>query len=202
MLRFDFLGLGDSSLESDEVQLEDWLASVELAAARARELSGASSLDFVGLRLSASLGALAAASGRVAFDRMVLWQPVVSGRALVEELRRDHREFATGLGAEVPEAGSDPEEFLGYRYRQTLLRELEGIELEQSPPVSAGEVIVFETAEAATCAGLHDAVVSRGVSARHVHAPDGAVWLAEPYKQVMPHESIRAIVAFLTGAQA
>jgi alpha/beta superfamily hydrolase len=86
-LRFDYDGTGDSAghdLEPDRVSR--WLASIHAAAETLRRQSGVTHLCFLGIRLGATLAALAAAE-RTDMAGLVAIAPVVSGKAYVRELR-------------------------------------------------------------------------------------------------------------------
>src|ERR1700756_4449026 len=86
VLRYDHLGGGDSmpvDPEADHWPL--WAAGVERAAACARAATGAPTLVLGGLRIGASLAALAAPVVRP--DALMLLAPVTSGKAWVRELQ-------------------------------------------------------------------------------------------------------------------
>jgi pimeloyl-ACP methyl ester carboxylesterase len=84
-LRFDYYGTGDSGGDETEVGHEQWLADVATAVDELKEISQLSHVDLVGLRYGAALAA-GAAKGREDIDRLVLWEPVVDGRAYLSEL--------------------------------------------------------------------------------------------------------------------
>jgi uncharacterized protein len=87
-LTFDYFGTGDSSGDAHEATLAQW---VEDAGAAADELIDTAELKrvaFVGLRLGASIAALAAA-GRRDVDHVVMWDPAVRGPDYLSEILRD-----------------------------------------------------------------------------------------------------------------
>jgi len=86
-LRFDLPGVGDSLGEdTDEGLLGSWLASIATAVETLRTETGVATVALVGVRLGATLAALAAAR-EVAVDELVLWEPPVRGKAYVREMR-------------------------------------------------------------------------------------------------------------------
>lgn len=88
VLRFDYRGSGDSSGNIDDVSAEDWLADIATAVGELRDLSGVHAITLVGLRLGALLAAVhAARAGDI--SRLVLWDPFVSGQALVDEIKKE-----------------------------------------------------------------------------------------------------------------
>jgi len=78
-VRFDYFGTGDSEGDFRQFSPRRATDDVTAAAAKARELSGASRTLLLGLRLGGTL-ALAAAP-RAGAHRVILWQPVLDGAA-------------------------------------------------------------------------------------------------------------------------
>jgi alpha/beta superfamily hydrolase len=96
VLRFDYSGTGDSEGVGTEASVDEWLDDVNEAIGEARRRSGVDQVRLGGLRLGATLAALAARD-RAEVERLVLWDPVVTGTAFVEDLesRIGHREGTT-----------------------------------------------------------------------------------------------------------
>jgi alpha-beta hydrolase superfamily lysophospholipase len=86
VVRFDYDGTGDSvGDDRDPSRVTAWLASVKAAIDRLRD-SGVRSVFLIGMRLGATLaGVVAEGDGDIA--GLVLWDPVVSGRAYLREQR-------------------------------------------------------------------------------------------------------------------
>lgn len=85
VLRFDYAGTGDSWGDTTAADLPTWLGDVGEAARELRVIAGIQTLGLAGLRLGGTLAAMALDyAGEV--DRLVLWDPIVSGPAWVEEL--------------------------------------------------------------------------------------------------------------------
>jgi hypothetical protein len=199
VLRFDALGMGDSALESDEVLLDDWIDSVVQAAGHARELSGCEAVDFVGLRLSATLGVLASPRNGCEFRHLVLWEPVLDGREHVSELFAEHVKLASELGHGGEQVGQDPVGILGYPLRRRLLAQVEEVTVDTYRGLRAREVSLVDNSDDGRLAELRARLEAAGLRAAHAHVPETGIWKAEPYKQYMPHASIRAIAERLTG---
>jgi len=203
--RFDFLGTGDSALESDEVELEDWTEDVILAAKHLRSRTGIETLDLVGLRLGATLGMLSDAS--VEFDRLVLWQPVIAGAAFADEMREVHRLFRESQGLPGPTPETDGSiEIMGYRYREALFDQLATVDARAIPVRPDCGIWVIDNSNAATAGStavesFAEDLRRRGAAVRYERLPDGEIWQAEPYKLLLPHGSIRAIVAAITEGE-
>lgn len=125
--RFDYYGTGDSvGSEADSGLFERWRASVVEAVREARRWSGRTRVCLVGVRLGASLAALAAEEAGI--DALVLWNPVAKGRAYVRELK------AMALTAKDPaDAPGDGLESAGFTVRQATLDAISAIDLERVP---------------------------------------------------------------------
>ena len=82
-LQFDYCGTGDSSGDpSDEVSIKGWLSDIGSAIDFMRK-AGVSRVGLIGLRLGATLAALAAADNDA--ETLVLWDPCETGRGFLRE---------------------------------------------------------------------------------------------------------------------
>ena len=69
-------------------------------------------------------------SGRGDIDGMVLWDPAVSGKAYVAELKLSHQEMLRHAHVlQKQRAGEEYTEILGFPLPKSLLRDLESIDL-------------------------------------------------------------------------
>jgi alpha/beta superfamily hydrolase len=87
VLRFDYRGTGNSSGACEACNAETFYEDTQAAAAWLRKSSGVSRLSVVGVRLGATI---AAGAGLPDVDRMILWDPVVSGQAFCKLLDSMH----------------------------------------------------------------------------------------------------------------
>lgn len=78
VLRFDFRGTGDSSGDMEGVGAEHWLRDIDDAVQELRESTGVTRVSVLGLRLAALFAACACAQ-RSDIDRLIVWDPVISG---------------------------------------------------------------------------------------------------------------------------
>jgi alpha/beta superfamily hydrolase len=86
-LRFDYRGTGDSSGRFEDLAVGDHLDDIAAAVAELERWTGAPCGGLLGLRLGASLAALASAR-MGGLRRLVLWEPVADGRAYRDQLLR------------------------------------------------------------------------------------------------------------------
>ncbi|WP_433695235.1 serine aminopeptidase domain-containing protein [Paraburkholderia phenoliruptrix] len=134
-LRFDYPGTGDSSgNEDDPLRWRAWLDSIKAAVTLLREESGASRVTLCGLRLGATLAALAAHElGGV--DDLVLLMPVISGKAYIRELELQQQTWLgaqRALGLELEEEPYGTVGAHGFRLYPDTLALLANVDLERS----------------------------------------------------------------------
>lgn len=137
-LRFDFSGTGDSSGDAHDATIEQWLRDLATAAAELRAASGSPRVALVGLRLGATLAALATSRGELRPRHLLLWDPVVSGSNYLGELAEQHRAY---MLEEMGEAGwtdrleispeGFPTEALGTPIAPPLMHQLAAVDLMQ-----------------------------------------------------------------------
>ena len=123
-LRFDYQGQGNSAGEEEGPdRIGAWRRSIAAAVWHARRVSGCSRVCLVGIRLGATLAALEA--DEVGADLVVLWNPVVKGRAYSRELQAIAMTAADSAGA--PADGGL--ESAGFRISAETLASLKEIDL-------------------------------------------------------------------------
>ena len=131
VLRFDYFGTGDSSGLMVDADLGGWVDDVEAAVQEIQDTSGASRVTVIGLRLGATLGAIAAARQIDGIDAVVLWDPVVSGSSYLRELLNTDSWTAAGPVPPPPRASlpGGGHEVLGFALTAGMERELRCLEL-------------------------------------------------------------------------
>ncbi len=201
VLRFDYLGCGDSAGDSDEVRLEDWVADVSAAIDLVRQRCRR--ICLVGLRVGGSLGYLLA--GQQDVDVLVLWQPVVEGRefwreALVQQ--EDHEakfRWAQGESAQRARKPGTTREVLGFPYSSALIQGLESLDLcEHSVPV-VERVLLLANSEGADLDRLAARLEPGAAQLDRRVVEERRLWMAEPYEMVVPQQSIKLVVDWISG---
>ncbi|HXN33469.1 MAG TPA: alpha/beta hydrolase [Polyangiaceae bacterium] len=168
VLRFDWSGTGDSWGETNDGTIETWLDDVALAAQELRDASAASSISIVGMRLGAALAALACTQG-VAAERLVLWEPVVSGSRYIAELEALHARDSLRLLHPVP---AHCAELVGFPFSPALRASVGQIDLCAKPPRSAGRVLIVAGAERPDHRALYAALQSLGLIVSYECVPE------------------------------
>jgi alpha-beta hydrolase superfamily lysophospholipase len=132
-LRFDYDGTGNSAGQDEDPGRESaWIESIHAAMARLRAESGIECLGLAGVRMGATLAALAAQD--VDVSCLALWAPCVSGRDYVRELKAMD---LTSASASAGGRDSPDLEAGGCVMTEETQREIARIDLRHAPPRAA-----------------------------------------------------------------
>ena len=100
VLRFDFMGNGDSEGKFEDADVELWLSDIGRALQTLKEkVPGVRSVGLIGLRLGATLAALAA--DRIDVSRLILWDPIIDGNQYMQEILRSNLMTQTAIFKEI-----------------------------------------------------------------------------------------------------
>jgi alpha-beta hydrolase superfamily lysophospholipase len=136
-LRFDYDGTGNSAgQDEDPGRASAWIESIHAAMARLRAESGIECIGLAGVRMGATLAALAAQD--VDVSCLALWAPCVSGRDYVRELKAMD---LTSAGASAGGRVSPDIEAGGCVMTEETQREIARIDLRHAPP-RAGRILI------------------------------------------------------------
>ncbi len=189
-LRFDYGHTGDSRGAGEDATLAGWVADVGVAAEALRAASGSPRVVLVGLRLGATIAALATTAG-VPARHLIAWDPVLDGRAYLDELVRVHaaymREELGEAGGPPPcRADGTPREALGAPISDELARELAAVQLAQVVP----------RAELLTVLSTNPAAPTPWPGAHRLDVAVGAAWNSDAALNAatVPMEIVTAIV--------
>jgi pimeloyl-ACP methyl ester carboxylesterase len=204
VLRFDYFGCGDSSGETEEGTVEQWLDDITRGVEELRESSGRPQVCVLGLRFGATLAALGA-SRDPGIDRLILWDPVVNGRDYLEELDRRNHAFMEGRPRPPSWVeGRPPVEVLGTLLPRALRESIEGIDLLSLASLHAKSLLVLTTDSNPGLAPLMKHLESLGLPAQHQHIPFPPLWLKQDHvdRTLVPHQVIQGIASWLSRGGA
>lgn len=138
VLRFDYRGSGDSEGDFQDVTIETMISDTHAAVSTLKERIGSlRAVNLLGLRLGASVAALAAA----AMDQvkaLVLWEPVVDGEAYARALLRINLATQAAVFGNILEntdrivsrlSSGDTANIDGYEMSLALYRGIAGMDL-------------------------------------------------------------------------
>jgi pimeloyl-ACP methyl ester carboxylesterase len=76
VLRFDYYGTGDSAGDSDKGNPDRWCDDIGVAMSELRDMTGATKITLIGLRLGANLAARVSVRDPLQIESLVLWEPL------------------------------------------------------------------------------------------------------------------------------
>jgi len=145
-MRFDYYGSGDSAGMTSDADIAQWQSDVNTGLTELKDISGASKVSLVGLRLGAAMAATAPVkSHRV--RKLVLWDPVVSGSLYLDSLREMHKSLLDRLKLlhknRKQQHLHGMEEIIGFRCSDRMIAGINSINLLEITEFSAAEIFLF-----------------------------------------------------------
>lgn len=198
VLRFDYFGTGDSAGESDAGDVSRWTNDISTAIDELKDTAGVTKVSLVGLRLGASLAA-GVATERKDLDRIILWDPVVGGKAYVEKMVLT--ELADRGGSRDGALGTIG--IKGFPLTSRMREGLERIDLRQLQTPASGRMIVTVSEERPEFMAFRDALTGRRVALTYRHIPSAGNWdeIDQFGSALLPQSIIQGIVGCLTDAE-
>ncbi len=199
-LRFDWFGVGDSAGELHQASLARWAEDLEHAAQELRDTAGVREVSLLGLRVGATVAALAAEAVRPA--SVVLWDPVVDGRVHVAELRA----LTRGLLADrhrywnvEPSRATGACELVGFDYGAALLGELTAIDLADGAMLPEVPICLLQSSDDAAVDrfGARLAATARQLERHTTELRAGWDRREEIERLLLPGDALRAVTRFL-----
>ncbi len=144
VLRFDYFGTGDSDGDRRDGDLESWQDDATTALEELRDISGAAAVTVLGIRLGAAV-AWRLATARREVRAAVLWDPVISGTAYVQDLIQTQRQIDRFSLTEPLLTRGQPGDLhlLGFPMTLAMRASIERIQLETYAARSNAEVKLF-----------------------------------------------------------
>lgn len=201
-LRFDPYGTGDSGgSEQDPGLVRGWIDDIGVAVEELRARSGAGPMALVGLRIGATLAAVAAAE-RGDIDGLVLWSPCVSGAGFVREVTKLHQLYMRidpQLAATPPPQG-DGEEALGTFLPRVVLDDLSAIDLLQLPRRPAPRTLLIDGGNLPGRDALVARLTDLGAGPELQSHPGHKFLLTISHRGLLPDPIIDSVVRWLSRA--
>ena len=190
-LRFDYQGCGDSAGDEHAPdRIGAWRRSIAAAVWHARLVTGCSRVCLIGIRLGATLAALEAEE--VGADLVVLWNPVVKGRAYTRELQAIAMTAAEG--AAQP---GDGLESAGFRISGETLGALKAIDLTKIAFKPRARVMLAVRDDMSFDSAFGTHLAEAGVAHDTVALPGWNGMMADHQWTVVPDEALTVIVDWI-----
>ncbi|MCH2187501.1 alpha/beta hydrolase [Myxococcota bacterium] len=191
VLRFDWFGTGDSMGASVDFSIGASCEDLEAAIIELRENADLERVSLIGLRLGASLAVLGGAE-RPDIERIILWDPVVSGG----------RYLATLVGDRQPKSG-ETVGALGFPITGAMSDELSELALSRLPTLPTVSFSIFVSEENEEYEALKRDWRGAGIPFEYSCVPAAGNWneVDNFGSALVPQELIGSIVAsFSEGA--
>ncbi|MBC8427807.1 alpha/beta hydrolase [bacterium] len=201
VLRFDFYGCGDSSGDCEQGQISQWLTDISTAIGEIRRRSGVMKICLFGLRLGGALSMMVGAM-RGDIDSIVLWDAVISGQAYVEKLTASHQEMLRKAHVNPRRNTTDEKhtEILGFPLTDSMLTELENVDLLAIQQKPANNILVIESNEEVNQERLGEHLKSIGAHVAYQHLPSPQLWdWIEDFGRILvPHQILQSVVSWIS----
>lgn len=200
VLRFDFHGTGDSlGHEREPDRVSTWLGDIHRAIEELKARSGVKEVTLVGLRLGATIAALAA-EARTDVGSVVLWGACPTGQSFVSDTTRIHKmhrmlepeSFAAG-----PAAYDEGEEALGFFLTNETVNELAKLDLMRASLRPAVKALVIGTGNVPTEDALLRHLRSLFCEVTYKHLPGHKFLISIPHHSPLPDAVLDEIVTWL-----
>lgn len=194
VLRFDYRGTGDSAGEYGQYGPLDWKQDIHMAIDECLRVSGRKSPCVVGLRLGATLAAQAV-SERKDVASLVLHAPVIDGKSLLGEWKRDRAEYERRINRAARTDAAD--ELLGFPLADSLRSTLSSVALPETIPALRRALMLAEQPRAKGMRRIAQAWTAGGAHVSLEPADAAAIWRQEPLEGNVPFKLLRRIVAWM-----
>lgn len=147
VLRFDCFGSGESAGQDEEADLAGWCDDLLLAHQELQRRSRAARVSWLGVRLGARAAAMASSRAESPPARLLLWDPVLDGRAYLAELATAHARAIAEMGHRPAPASAPPiaDEALGFAIGAPMLAQIGALRADTfGPPRTAHAALLGE----------------------------------------------------------
>lgn len=199
VLRFDYFATGDSHGASIDGSISQWTGDIAAAVEELRDYAGISRISLAGMRLGATLAAIAAEN--LAIEKLALWDVVINGKQYLSEVIDMHDAWLKDLLHRPPPEirHSENLQVLGFPFSASFCREIEQIDLMQRHNPSAKKTLIINNAKRSEIDALQKHFENNGALCQAEMITGARVWRKESgYPSVlMPNEALNTIVEWL-----
>jgi alpha-beta hydrolase superfamily lysophospholipase len=208
VLRFDYLGTGDSAdIDPLVNQLDVWSHDVVAAVNELRRRTGVERVCLLGLRLGASLAMMAAAQCKTV-DSLILIAPVINGRRYVSQLRLTRlaaslwvhpAESASAAPGDIGTPGDSSFEASGFMLSAATMTAIAEVDLKTPHIPTVAEVLIIDGDNFPGEPGWADTLRALGISSEHLVLPGLiGMTMTTPEFASIPNAMIAAVSGWLS----
>jgi len=177
VLRFDYFATGDSAGSTDQCTLEQWLQDIETAIFELKDLSATHNVSIVGLRLGATLAALA--SQRTNINKLVLWDPIVYGKLYIQNMKYMQnqlvRQHLQDIRQPIQKLLLNDDEYFGFRLPKTILSSISDVDL-LNTKLKANDTVLCVTEEKPEFRELMDHLSEQKIKSNYKFIENKVTW--------------------------
>jgi exosortase A-associated hydrolase 2 len=205
VLRFDYFATGDSAGDDHDADIDGWVNDVLLANEEIISRSNCRHVSWFGLKLGASIAALAATRVGRPPIRLILWDPIVSGSDYLQELADAHIaglkeafgirwEIESGLREMVMQESQC--ESMGFPLSPKLKEQLRVLSASSLASLKAAHVTLLSDSSSKTAA-LRQYLAANGVSVNIAAITSQIYWASDEAMNspIVPADALQAIIA-------
>lgn len=201
VLRFDYYGCGDSSGECAQGRIDQWRQDIARAIDEIRKKTMAAKICLVGLRLGGALS-VSVGADRGDVDGIVLWDPIVCGKAYLDELTAMHTGML-GYAHVEPKARPEDEhhtEILGFSFSDAMIADIERVDLLAIRQKPATNILIIESNETFSQVQFGECLKGVDANIRYTFQPAPRLWVWEEAfgKVQVPHPILQAVVSWIS----
>jgi len=200
VLRFDFFGCGDSAGQCADGRINQWLADISTAVVEIKRRSDVVKVCLAGLRLGGTLATIVGTE-RGDISGMVLWDPIVTGRAYVEKLTRLHKKMLSfaHVKQKYDKKKEKVVEILGFAYAESLLADIKKIDLLCLDRKPAENTLIIQSNEEIDQRQLRDNLenMHARIDCLHYPTPQLWTWIEDFGKVVVPYKILQSVVSWM-----
>jgi uncharacterized protein len=194
VLRFDYIGTGDSYKYDDDISLKNLLSNVELAITELKDSCGIDKIVVVGLRFGAALATII--SQYTLIERIVLWNPVYNGENYLKEISVSYNNWLLGAFAKSKKTPGVSFESHGFAINEKLYSDIKSYKVENIISEYECKILIIHREKT-----LNDILnkTFKGTT-EYIDSIDGEFWIKmedEINKSLVPVQEIDAIVNWL-----
>lgn len=202
VLRFDYYGTGDSSGDCEDGSLTQWVEDIATAIDELKEVSDATNVSLVGLRIGGTLAAAASRSEKI--SRLILWEPVTDGEAYLENRIQADLEYETETNHEdlVSSAMSANQTIgiMGFAWAHSFREEVKRINIDDFRDLSVERTFLLVREENTLTNKLREILAANDGKFGYQHIEHPGEWgeFDAIGSLLLPQATIKAVVACLT----
>lgn len=203
-MRFDYSGTGDSAGLNSDANIIQWQTDISTALTELKEIAGITRFSLAGLRFGATLAATAPLPNQPV-RKLILWDPVVNGRAYIDELRTMQQALLDKLQplhkSRSHQEQTDTEELIGFRFSTQMVSEIGAIDLLETTEFNGSEISLVVSEERPEYLRLKEHLEGLGLLKSYQKTSPAGEWqnLKEIENALIATESVTAVCNQLTG---